>query len=66
LRRAGTNLAPTPGLAPRVLAASLPAFGVLALPVPWEAHLLGSPAVFAVVALAIGAVPKELVHALRR
>jgi O-antigen/teichoic acid export membrane protein len=66
LRRAATNLAPTPGLAPRVVAASLPAFGVLVLPVPWEVQLVGSLVVFSVVAFAIRAVPSELVHALRR
>ena len=66
LRRASTNLAPTAGLVPRVVAASLPAFAVLVLPVPWEARLVGSLAVFAVVAFAIRAVPMELVRALRR
>ena len=66
LRRAATNLAPTPGLAPRVVAASLPAFAVLVLPVPWEVQLVGSLVVFSVVAFAIRAVPSELVHALRR
>jgi O-antigen/teichoic acid export membrane protein len=66
LRRASTNLAPTMGLVPRVVVASLPAFAVLVLPVPWEVRLIGSVAVFAIVAFAIRAVPKELVHALRR
>jgi hypothetical protein len=54
------------GLVPRVVVASLPAFAVLVLPVPWEVRLIGSVAVFAIVAFAIRAVPKELVHALRR
>ena len=66
LRHSSTRIAPTTGLAPRVAAASLPAFAVLVLPVPWEARLVGSVAVFAVVAFAIRAVPEELVHALRR
>jgi O-antigen/teichoic acid export membrane protein len=66
LRRASTNLAPTMGLVPRVVVASLPAFAVLVLPVPWEVRLIGSVAVFAIVVFAIRAVPKELVHALRR
>ena len=66
LRRTPASIAPTIGLVPRVVAASLPAFAVLALPVPWEVRLLGSLTVFSVVAFAIGAVPKELVHALRR
>jgi O-antigen/teichoic acid export membrane protein len=66
LRRASTNLAPTMGLVPRVVVASLPAVAVLVLPVPWEVRLIGSVAVFAIVAFAIRAVPKELVHALRR
>jgi O-antigen/teichoic acid export membrane protein len=66
LRRTSASIAPTIGLVPRVVAASLPAFAVLALPVPWEVRLLGSLTVFSVVAFAIGAVPKELVHALRR
>jgi O-antigen/teichoic acid export membrane protein len=66
LRRTPTSLAPTLGLVPRVVGASLPAFAILALPVPWEVRLVGSVAAFAIVAFAIGAVPRELVNALRR
>ena len=66
LRRASAAVAPTLGLTPRVVAASLPAFGVLVLPVPWEVQLVGSLAVFAAVAFAVRAVPAELLHALRR
>jgi O-antigen/teichoic acid export membrane protein len=66
LRRASPAVAPVLGLAPRVVVASLPAFGVLALPVPWEAKLVGSLAVFAAAAFALRAVPSELMHALRR
>jgi O-antigen/teichoic acid export membrane protein len=65
LRRANKTVAPTPGLMPRVLAAALPAFAVLFLPIPWEAQLVGSVAVFAVAALVLRAIPFELVHALR-
>ncbi len=66
LRRASTSVAPSLGVTPRVVAASLPAFGVLLLPVPWEARLVGSLTVFVVLALAIRAVPAELLHAFRR
>lgn len=66
LRRASATVAPVVGLLPRVVVASLPAFGVLALPVPWEAHLVGSVATFGVLAFVLGAVPRELLHAFRR
>jgi hypothetical protein len=39
---------------------------VLLLPVPWEVRLVGSVAVFGGAALAIRALPVELLHALRR
>jgi O-antigen/teichoic acid export membrane protein len=66
LRRASATVAPAFGLTPRVVAASLPAFAVLVLPVPWEVRLVGSAAAFAVVAFAVRAVPRELLHAFRR
>lgn len=66
LRRVPASVAPALGLTPRVVAASLPAFAVLALPMPWEARLVGSLGVFAALALAIGAVPRELLHAFLR
>jgi O-antigen/teichoic acid export membrane protein len=66
LRRAGTNLAPGLGLVPRIVGASVPAFVVLGLPIPWEARLAGSLAVFSVAAFALRAVPMELLSALRR
>jgi O-antigen/teichoic acid export membrane protein len=66
LHRASRVVAPRLGLTPRVAAASLPAFGVLVLPVPWEVRLVGALAVFAALALALRAVPAELMHALRR
>jgi O-antigen/teichoic acid export membrane protein len=66
LRRASSTVAPAFGLTPRVVAASLPAFGVLLLPVPWEVQLVAALAVFTVVAFAVRAVPAELLHALRR
>jgi O-antigen/teichoic acid export membrane protein len=66
LRRASVTVAPAFGLTPRVVAASLPAFAVLVLPVPWEVRLVGSVAAFAVVAFGIRAVPRELLHAFRR
>jgi O-antigen/teichoic acid export membrane protein len=65
LRRANRKVAPMPGLMPRVLLAAVPAFAVLLLPLPWEAQLVLSIAVFAVVALVLRAIPFELVHALR-
>jgi O-antigen/teichoic acid export membrane protein len=66
LRRASIAVTPSLGLTPRVVAASLPAFGVLLLPVPWEVRLAGSLIVFGGVAFAIRAVPAELLHAMRR
>jgi O-antigen/teichoic acid export membrane protein len=66
LRRASPLVAPRVGLTLRVAIAALPAFGVLALPVPWEAHLVGSVAVFAIGLALLRAVPFELLHALRR
>jgi O-antigen/teichoic acid export membrane protein len=66
LRRAGRDVAPRPGLVPRIAVASAPAWVVLALPLPWEARLVLAPAAFALASAAIGAVPAELVHALRR
>jgi O-antigen/teichoic acid export membrane protein len=66
LRRASPLVAPRVGLTLRVTIAALPAFGVLALPVPWEAHLVGSVAVFAILLALLRAVPFELLHALRR
>jgi O-antigen/teichoic acid export membrane protein len=65
LRRANKTVAPTFGLMPRVLIAAVPAFAVLLLPLPWEAQLVLSVAVFAVAASALRAIPFELVHALR-
>jgi hypothetical protein len=50
---------------PRVLLAAAPAFAVLLLPLPWEAQLVLSVAVFAAAALLLRAIPFELVHALR-
>ena len=66
LRRASPAVAPRLGLTPRVVAASLPAFAILALPLPWEALVVASPAAFVAAAFALRAVPRELVHALRR
>jgi O-antigen/teichoic acid export membrane protein len=66
LRRASATVVPGIGLVPRVAAAALPAFAVLALPVPWEVRLVGSVAVFTGAAFALRAVPPELLHALRR
>jgi O-antigen/teichoic acid export membrane protein len=66
LRRSAPLVAPRLGLTPRVVGAALPAFGVLALPIPWEAHLVAAIAVFAVGAALLRAIPSELLHALRR
>ena len=65
LRRANPAVAPRLGLTPRVVAASLPAFAVLVLPVAWEVQLVASVAVFGVAAALLRAIPSELVHALR-
>jgi O-antigen/teichoic acid export membrane protein len=66
LRRAAPDVAPHLGLAPRVVAASLPAFAVLAVPMWWGLHLVLSLAVFAGGLVLLRAVPRELIHALRR
>jgi len=66
LRRASATVAPAVGLLPRVVAASLPAFAVLAVSVPWEIHLVASVAVFGALAFGLRAVPRELLHAFRR
>jgi O-antigen/teichoic acid export membrane protein len=65
LRQRSPGIAPRLGLTPRVALASLPAFGVVAVPAPWPVHLLGSIGVFGVAALALRAIPAELFHALR-
>ncbi len=65
LRRANPAVAPRLGLTPRVVAASLPAFAVLLLPVAWEVQLVAAVAVFGVAAVLLRAIPSELVHALR-
>jgi O-antigen/teichoic acid export membrane protein len=66
LRHASTTVVPRLGLAPRVVAASAPAFAILALPLPWPVLLFASLAAFVIVALLVRAVPRELLHALRR
>lgn len=66
LRRAASTVAPRIGLTLRVAIAAVPAFVVLALPIPWEAHTLGSLAVFAVAVVLTRALPPDLLHALRR
>ena len=65
LRRTAPAVAPRAGLAPRVIAAALPAFAALALPLPWEIVLVLALAVFGGVALLLRAIPFELMHALR-
>ena len=65
LRRASTLVAPRPGLTPRLVAASLPAFGVLLLPWPWEVELVASVGIFLLAAALLRAIPHELMHALR-
>jgi O-antigen/teichoic acid export membrane protein len=66
LRRERASLAPAPGLAPRVLLASLPAFVVLALPLQWPLQLLASVGSFVAASLVLRAMPPELLAALRR
>jgi O-antigen/teichoic acid export membrane protein len=65
LRRASALVAPRPGLTPRLVAASLPAFGVLLLPWPWEVELVASVGIFLLAAGLLRAIPHELMHALR-
>jgi O-antigen/teichoic acid export membrane protein len=65
LRRASTLVAPRPGLTPRLVAASLPAFGVLLLSLPWEVELVASVGIFLLAAALLRAIPHELMHALR-
>jgi O-antigen/teichoic acid export membrane protein len=65
LRRHAPAVAPRFGVAPRVVVAALPAFAVVALPVPWEVSLPVSLVVFGGLAAALRAIPLELYHALR-
>jgi O-antigen/teichoic acid export membrane protein len=65
LRRGAPAVVPRAGLTPRVVLAALPAFGVVALPLPWEIGLPAALIVFAVLARLLRAVPFELLHALR-
>ncbi|MFZ1881958.1 MAG: oligosaccharide flippase family protein [Gaiellaceae bacterium] len=65
LRRGAPAVVPRVGLTPRVLLAALPAFVVVALPLPWEISLPVALVVFAVLARLLRAIPFELLHALR-
>jgi O-antigen/teichoic acid export membrane protein len=65
LRRGRSHVSPTPGLTPRIVAASAPAFAALALPLPWPVLLVVVCAVFLGAAVALRALPYELVHAVR-
>jgi len=65
LHRAAPKVMPSFGLTPRVVLAAVPAFAVLFVPAPWEVHLVVSLAVFGGAAVALRAIPFELVHALR-
>jgi O-antigen/teichoic acid export membrane protein len=66
LRRTAPAVAPRAGLTPRVLAAALPAFAVLLLPLPREVDLVLALAVFGGAAVLFQAIPFELMHALRK
>jgi O-antigen/teichoic acid export membrane protein len=66
LRRARPQSTPTLGRTPRVALASLPAFAVLALPLPWPAILVLSCALFVAGCLLGRAFPPDLLVALRR
>jgi O-antigen/teichoic acid export membrane protein len=63
LRRARATVAPNFGLMPRVVLASLPAFAVLFLPVPWFVQGALSIGVFIAALAALRAVPLELLKA---
>jgi O-antigen/teichoic acid export membrane protein len=65
LWRARPAVAPRLGLTPRVVLASLPAFAVLLVPLPWLVHAVASVALFVAAAAALRAVPSELWKALR-
>jgi O-antigen/teichoic acid export membrane protein len=65
LRRTRPAVTPAPGLAPRVALASLPAWAVVALPLPWPVELVAACAVFLGAAALLRAIPYELVHAVR-
>jgi O-antigen/teichoic acid export membrane protein len=65
LHRVAPQVMPTLGLLPRIAAAAVLAFAVLFLPVPWEAQLPLSLAVFGAAAYALRAIPFELIDALR-
>jgi len=64
LRRASGDVAPRPGLMPRIVVAALPAFAVLLLPVAWEVKLVASLGLFLLAATLLRAIPRELFHAL--
>jgi O-antigen/teichoic acid export membrane protein len=66
LRRAQPASTPTLGRTPRVVLAALPAFAVLALPVPWPVMLVLSCAVFVAGLVLTRALPPDLMVALRR
>ena len=63
LRRARVTVAPKLGLTPRVVLASLPAFAILFLPVPWFVQGVLSIGVFVAALAALRAVPLELLKA---
>jgi O-antigen/teichoic acid export membrane protein len=65
LRLGAPAVVPRAGLTPRVVLAALPAFAVVALPLPWEIGLPIALVVFAVLARLLRAIPFELVHAIR-
>lgn len=66
LRRTAPAVAPRAGLAPRVIAAALPAFAALALPLPQVVNLVLALAIFGGAAVVLRAIPFELMHALRK
>jgi O-antigen/teichoic acid export membrane protein len=66
LRRTAPAVAPRAGLTPRVVAAALPAFAALLLPLPWAVDLVLALGVFGGLAVLFRAIPFELMHALRR
>jgi O-antigen/teichoic acid export membrane protein len=65
LRVGAPAVVPRAGLTPRVVLAALPAFAVVALPLPWEVGLPVALLVFGVLARLLRAIPFELLHAVR-
>jgi len=65
LRTQRRVVAPSLGLAPRVVLASVPAWASLALPLPWPLEVVVACGIFLGTASLLRAIPHELFHAVR-